>query len=127
MRFSSGLATITFAGGLAIGLGTGVASADPHSPTTTTVSAQPPEQIVRVSSQEFRWGDAAIGAAAALGVSMIAVGGVLIITTARRPGQPSPSHTEPSNTSAQEWSPIKPVHQGVSEINTVQQEGMTQP
>jgi hypothetical protein len=40
-------------------------------------------QIVRVSEHSFDWGAAGIGAAAGIGISMLAVGGGLVLTGAR--------------------------------------------
>jgi hypothetical protein len=53
--------------------------------TLTTPSPRPAVQIVRVSAPGgFDWGDAAIGAAGVLGLSMLAVGGGVVITARRR-------------------------------------------
>ena len=50
----------------------------------TTPSPQPAVQIVRVSAPGgFDWGDAGIGAAGALGLSMVALGGGLVIAARR--------------------------------------------
>jgi hypothetical protein len=58
-------------------------------PAKTTQSAQPAVQVVRVSAPgSFDWGDAGIGAAAGFGLSMLAVGGGLVITQ-RRGSSPS--------------------------------------
>jgi hypothetical protein len=47
-------------------------------------SPQPAPQIVRVTdSTGFDWGDAGIGAAAGVGLSMFAIGGALVITQRR--------------------------------------------
>src|ERR1019366_3113328 len=62
---------------------------------TTTSSPQPAVQIVRVSAPSgFDWGDAGIGAAGALGLSMLAMGGGLVIADRRRrtPGTSDPGH-----------------------------------
>jgi hypothetical protein len=62
---------------------------------TTTPSPQPAVQIVRVSAPGgFEWGDAGIGAAGALGLSMLAVGGGLVIAGRRRrtTGTSDPGH-----------------------------------
>jgi hypothetical protein len=40
-------------------------------------------KVIRVSNTSFDWGDAGIGAAGALGLSMIAAGGIVLVT--RRP------------------------------------------
>jgi hypothetical protein len=51
---------------------------------TTTPSPQPAVQIVRVTAPGgFDWGDAGIGAAGGLGLSMLAIGGGLVITQRR--------------------------------------------
>ena len=53
-------------------------------PARTTPSSQPAVQIVRVSAPGgFDWGDAGIGAAGALGLSMGALGGGLVIAARR--------------------------------------------
>ena len=53
-------------------------------PRPTTTSPQPAVQIVRVSTPGgFDWGDASIGAAGALGLSMVALGGGLMIAARR--------------------------------------------
>jgi hypothetical protein len=44
-------------------------------------------QIVRISTRKFDWGDAGIGAAAGIGISMLAVGAALLFTGDRRPQQ----------------------------------------
>jgi hypothetical protein len=60
----------------------------------TTPSSRSSVQIVRVAAPGgFDWGDAGIGAAAAFGLSMLAVGGGVALITQRRrtprmPGQP---------------------------------------
>jgi hypothetical protein len=62
----------------------------------TTPSPQPAVQIVRVSAPGgFDWGDAGIGAAGALGLSMLAMGGGLVIAGKRRqtPGTSDPGHS----------------------------------
>jgi hypothetical protein len=51
---------------------------------TTTPSPQPTVQIVRVPAPGgFDWGDAGIGAAGGLGLSMLAIGGGLVIAQRR--------------------------------------------
>jgi hypothetical protein len=56
---------------------------NPLTPTTTP-SHQPAVQIVRVpASGGFDWGDAGIGAAGGFGLSMLAIGGGLVITQRR--------------------------------------------
>jgi hypothetical protein len=63
---------------------------------STTPSPQPAVQIVRVSAPGgFDWGDAGIGAAGALGLSMLAMGGGLVIAGKRRqtPGASDPGHS----------------------------------
>lgn len=57
----------------------GAAAAD------TAASRQSAVQIVHVSSRGFDWRDAGIGAAAGVGLSMLAVGGALLISGARHP------------------------------------------
>jgi hypothetical protein len=60
-----------------------------------STSPRPAVQIVRVSAPGgFDWGDAAIGAAGALGLSMLALGGGAVITARRRqtPHTSSPQH-----------------------------------
>ena len=53
-------------------------------PARSTPSPQPAVQIVRVSAPGgFDWGDASIGAAGALGLSMVALGGGLAIAASR--------------------------------------------
>jgi hypothetical protein len=50
----------------------------------TSTPPQPAIQIVRVSTPSgFDWGDASIGAAGALGLSMVAIGGGLLIAARR--------------------------------------------
>ena len=59
---------------------------------TTTTSPQPAVQIVRVPAPGgFDWGDAGIGAAGGLGLSMLAIGGGLVIAQRRdrRPSGPA--------------------------------------
>jgi hypothetical protein len=63
-------------------------------PTTSTPSPRPAVQIVRVSGAGgFDWGDAGIGAAATLGLSMLVIGGGVAITARRNrtPRTPSPA------------------------------------
>jgi hypothetical protein len=45
-------------------------------------------QIVRVSDHGFDWGAAGIGAAAGIGISMLAVGGGLVVAGARADHKP---------------------------------------
>jgi hypothetical protein len=53
-------------------------------PTTSTPSSRPAVLIVRVSGAGgFDWGDAGIGAAATLGLSMLVIGGGVAITARR--------------------------------------------
>ena len=53
-------------------------------PARSTPSPQPAVEIVRVSDPGgFDWGDASIGAAGALGLSMVALGGGLLIAARR--------------------------------------------
>jgi hypothetical protein len=51
---------------------------------SSTAPRQSAVQIIRVSTHEFDWGTAGIGAAAGVGISMLAVGGGLLITGTRR-------------------------------------------
>jgi hypothetical protein len=63
---------------------------------TTTSSPQPAVQIVHVSAPGgFDWGDAGIGAAGALGLSTLAIGGGLVIAGKQRqtPGRSDPGHS----------------------------------
>jgi hypothetical protein len=54
-------------------------------PTTATPSSRPAVQIVRVSAPGgFDWGAAAIGGAGALGLSMLVIGGAVVLTARRR-------------------------------------------
>jgi hypothetical protein len=53
-------------------------------PAKTTQSPQPAVQIVRLPAPGgFDWGDAGIGAAGGFGLSMLAIGGGLVITQRR--------------------------------------------
>jgi hypothetical protein len=64
-------------------------------PARSTPSHQPAVQIVRVSTPGgFDWGDASIGAAGALGLSMAAIGGGLVIA-ARRTRAPARVRSRP--------------------------------
>jgi hypothetical protein len=63
-----------------------VAQANLVAHSATTTMPQPAAQVVRVSTTGFDWGDAAIGAVAGFGLSMLALGGGLVIAGARRPG-----------------------------------------
>jgi hypothetical protein len=45
-------------------------------------------QIVRITDHAFSWGDAGIGAAAGIGISMLAVGATLIVIDVRRDRTP---------------------------------------
>jgi hypothetical protein len=59
---------------------------------TTTPSPQPAVQIVRVPAPGgFDWGDASIGAAGGFGLSMLAIGGGLVVAQrrGRRPRAPT--------------------------------------
>jgi hypothetical protein len=61
-------------------------------PATTTQSSQPAVQVVRVSAPGgFDWGDASIGAAGGFGLSMLAIGGGLVITQRRGRGPSGPA------------------------------------
>jgi hypothetical protein len=64
----------------------GAAAKTSHHAGTPASSRQPAAQVIRVSSRGFDWGDAGIGAAAGVGLSMLAVGGGLLITANRRRG-----------------------------------------
>jgi hypothetical protein len=60
------------------------AQSAPNPPTP--VSRQPAVQIVRISDHNgFDWGDAGIGAVGGVGLSMLAIGGGLLVTSMRRP------------------------------------------
>jgi hypothetical protein len=59
------------------------AKSRPHAGAPAS-SRQPEAQVIRVSSRGFDWGDAGIGAIAGVGVSMLAVGGGLLIAGSRR-------------------------------------------
>jgi hypothetical protein len=68
---------------------------DLNPPARTTSTHQPAVQVIRVSAPGgFSWGDAGIGAAGALGLSMLATGGRLVIAERRRrtPGPSDPGH-----------------------------------
>lgn len=56
-------------------------------------SRQSGVQIIRISGHGFDWTAAGIGAAAGVGLSMLALGGGLVVAGARRPGQSSDSGT----------------------------------
>jgi hypothetical protein len=61
-------------------------------PAKTPLSSQPAVQVVRVSAPGgFDWGDASIGAAGGFGLSVLAIGGGLVIAQrrGRRPSRPS--------------------------------------
>lgn len=65
------------------------AAAAHASASTTNRTASPQSvQIIRVTARGFDWGDAGIGAAAGIGISMLAVGASLILTASRRNHQP---------------------------------------
>ena len=49
-------------------------------------------QVIRIYTHAFDWGDAGIGAAAGIGLSMLGVGAALLVTSARRE-QPHPRPT----------------------------------
>jgi hypothetical protein len=80
---------------LAVALATGAiapagASAMLPPPDFPQSANQTPVQLVRVSDPSgFHWGDAGIGAAGALGLSMLAAGGVVLITRRRTHGPTS--------------------------------------
>jgi hypothetical protein len=53
-------------------------------PTTTTTSSRPAVQVVRVPAPGgFDWGDAGIGAVGGFGLSMLGLGGGLVIAQRR--------------------------------------------
>jgi apolipoprotein N-acyltransferase len=60
-----------------------VTRADASDPGALASARQQSVQIVRVSDHGFDWGAAGIGAAAGIGISMLAVGGALVLTGAR--------------------------------------------
>ena len=71
-------------------------------PATSTPSPQPAVQIVRVSTPGgFDWGDASIGAAGALGLSMAAIGGGLVIAARRTRAPARVGSRAPRNTREQ--------------------------
>lgn len=74
--------------GLVLVLAALSAAATHASASTSTSSATPRRsvQIIRVTARGFDWGAAGIGAAAGIGISMLAVGASLILTT------PKPDH-----------------------------------
>jgi hypothetical protein len=76
------LCTVTAFGLLAAAFAGGRAPADNPRPRP----AQQPPVVVQVRRDGFHWGDAAIGAAATLGVTL-AAGGVLVVA---RSGAPRP-------------------------------------
>jgi hypothetical protein len=99
MRLNHRLIKTTLALALALGgLAPAAASArtDLNLPRArTTPSPQPGVQIVRVSAPGgFDWGDAGIGAAGALGLSMLAIGGGLVLAARRHrtPDTSDPRH-----------------------------------
>jgi hypothetical protein len=63
----------------AVGVGSTVSAA----PSTTSYT---PEGSDSSSSPGFDWGDAGIGAAAAFAVTMVGLGGVLVVSARRRHG-----------------------------------------
>jgi hypothetical protein len=70
---------------------------NPPPATTTTTSSQPAVQVVRGPAPGgFDWGDAGIGAAGGLGLSMLGLGGALVISSQRRARHPT---TPPAPTS----------------------------
>ena len=64
-----------------------------------TPSRPPAVEVIRVSTQEFDWGDAGIGAAGGIAVSMLAVGGGLTIARTRRLSQKAGATATPSQKS----------------------------
>ena len=65
----------------------GAAHAELAAQSVTANAYQTAVEVVRVSTTGFDWGDAAIGAAAGFGLSMLVIGGGLVIAGARWPGQ----------------------------------------
>lgn len=80
---------------LAVALATGAiapAGASAMTPTRDFPQSANPQsvELVRVSDHSgFDWGDAGIGAAGALGLSMLAAGGVVMVTRRRTHGPTS--------------------------------------
>ena len=67
------------------------ATAKPVGPDlgSATTTQSPPTQIVHVTTPtSFDWGDAGIGAAGGLAISMLGLGGALVITSQRRTRHP---------------------------------------
>jgi hypothetical protein len=59
-------------------------------PAKTTTSSQAAVQVVRVPAPSgFDWGDAGIGAAGGLALSMVGIGGALVISSQRRTRHPN--------------------------------------
>jgi hypothetical protein len=82
------------AAALALALGTitpATATAKPVGPDlgTSPTTQTPPTQIVHVTTPtSFDWGDAGIGAAGGLAISMLGLGSALVITSQRRTRHP---------------------------------------
>lgn len=69
------------------------ASAKPIGPDTAPFSYSQPAPIVKVIAPQagFDWGDAGIGAAGGLAITMLGLGGALVITSQRRTRHPTSS------------------------------------
>jgi hypothetical protein len=65
----------------------GPASSPAGLPQESRVSALPPPQSSSVVGDGFDWGDAVIGAGAAFALTMIGLGGTLVIGSRRREGR----------------------------------------
>ena len=64
----------------------------PDSSNGTATSQTPPTQIIRVTTPTgFDWADAGIGAAGGLAITMLGLGGALVITSQRRTRHPTDS------------------------------------
>jgi hypothetical protein len=87
--------TLTLALGAIAPAAAASARFEPDPPAaSTTPSPQPAVQIVRVAAPGgFDWGDAGIGAAGGFGLSMLAIGGGLVVTQrrGRRSSGPAPA------------------------------------
>jgi hypothetical protein len=89
------LAALAALAALAVAASTGTAAADSKPRVGTTVRSHPPAvQVIRVSEHGgFDWGDAGIGAAGGIGLSMLAVGGGLLIAGHRQDQPLRTDHT----------------------------------
>ena len=73
-------------GAITVAAATG--SAAPY-PLAATAAPRPRAvQVIRVTAHGFDWGDAGIGAAAGVGLSMLTVGGGLLVAGTRRSQKP---------------------------------------